>query len=151
MVGAHRKKGHSTKFCCPITKLEQHLLAIIYVDNTDILHMDLTKDKSVEEVLQAIQSSINSWGNLIIVTCGVLQPSKCYYLIISYEWEDGQWRNVNNGLSTICKSYTPHKKTHHTKKTTSFSPPWHFIIRHPHCHPHPPRPPIRQAPHRSWR
>ena len=52
IVGAHGKKGHDIKFYCPITKLEHHLLAIIYVDDTNILHIDLTMDKSVEEVLQ---------------------------------------------------------------------------------------------------
>ena len=54
IVGAHGKKGHGAKFYCPITKVERHLSAIIYVDDTDILHIDLTKDESVEEVLQAM-------------------------------------------------------------------------------------------------
>jgi hypothetical protein len=66
------------------------------VDNTDLLHIDLTKDKSVDEVHNAIQTSINSWGNLLIATGGVLQPSKCFYTIILFEWEKGQWKYVDN-------------------------------------------------------
>ena len=58
IVGAHGKKGHGAKFYCPITKLEHHLSTIIYTDDNDMLHIDLTKDESVEEVLQAMQSSI---------------------------------------------------------------------------------------------
>ncbi len=34
ILRAHRKKGHGAKFLCPITKLQQHLSAILYVDNT---------------------------------------------------------------------------------------------------------------------
>ena len=47
IVGTHGMKGHGTKFYCPITKLEHHISAIISVDYTDILHIDLTKDESL--------------------------------------------------------------------------------------------------------
>jgi hypothetical protein len=43
ILRAHGKKGHGAKFICPITNLQQHLSMILYVDNTDILHLDLTK------------------------------------------------------------------------------------------------------------
>ncbi len=51
---AHGKKGHGAKFYCPITNLLHHLSAILYVDDTDLLHINLTKDESVDEVHQAI-------------------------------------------------------------------------------------------------
>jgi hypothetical protein len=68
ILGAHGKKGHGTKFYCPISKLKQHLSAILYMDDTDILHINLTEDKSVDEVHSAIQHCVNSWGNLLIAT-----------------------------------------------------------------------------------
>jgi hypothetical protein len=79
------KKGHGAKFLCPITKINHHLSAILYVDDTDLLHINLTKDELVEEVHAAIQASINSWGNLLIAMGGALQHSKCFYAIISFE------------------------------------------------------------------
>ncbi len=85
ILGAHGKKGHEAKFYCPITNLQHHLMTILYVDDTDLLHIDLTKDESVDEVHNAIQTSVNSWGNLLIATGGVLQPSKCFYSIILFE------------------------------------------------------------------
>ncbi len=85
ILGAHGKKGHGAKFYCLITNLQHHLLAILYVDDTDLLHIDLTKNKSVDKVHDAIQNSVNSWGNLLIATGGVLQPSKCIYSIILFE------------------------------------------------------------------
>ena len=45
ILGAHGRKGHGAKFICPVTKLEKHLSAILYVDDTDILHIDLTKTR----------------------------------------------------------------------------------------------------------
>jgi hypothetical protein len=96
ILGAHGKKGHGAKFYCPITNLQHHLSAILYVDDTDLLHIDLSKDKSVDEVHNTIQTSINSWGNLLIATGRVLQPNKCFYTIILFEWEKGQWKYANN-------------------------------------------------------
>jgi hypothetical protein len=85
ILKAHGKKVHGAKFLCPITKLAHHLSTILYVDDTDLLHIDLTKDEMVDEVHAAIQDSINSWGNLLIATGGALQPNKCFYSIVSFE------------------------------------------------------------------
>ena len=87
IIGAHGKKGHGAKFICPITHLKQHLLAILYVDDTDLLHIDLSKNGTVDEVHNEIQASVKSWGNLLIATGGVLQPAKCFYSIISFDWK----------------------------------------------------------------
>ncbi len=76
IIRAHRKKGHGAKFYCPITNLKHHLSAILYVNNTNLLHIDLSKDETVKEVHIAIQDSVDSWGNLLIATGGVLQPTK---------------------------------------------------------------------------
>jgi hypothetical protein len=96
ILGAHRKKGHEAKFYCPISNLQHHLSAILYMDNTDLIHINLTKDKSVDKVHDAIQKSVNSWGNLLIATGGVLQLSKCFYSIISFKWINGIWKYANN-------------------------------------------------------
>jgi hypothetical protein len=58
----------------------------MYVEDTNLLHIGLTKNKTVHKVHTAIQRSVNSWGDLHIVTGGALQPSKCFYSIISFEW-----------------------------------------------------------------
>jgi hypothetical protein len=83
ILKAHGKKGHGAKFVCPISKLVSHLSANIYVDDTDLLHINLEEDESVEVVHQAIQATILNWGNLLIATGGTLQPAKCFYSIIS--------------------------------------------------------------------
>jgi hypothetical protein len=127
ILGAHGKKGYGAKFHCPISKLQHHLSAILYVNNTDLLHIDLTKDKSVDKVHSAIQSSVNSWGNLLITTGGVLQPSKCFYFIILFEWENRMWKYSNNSLRGDFGMTVPlpgekealmdHKSVDHAEKT----------------------------------
>ncbi len=46
ILKAHGRIGHGAKFVCPITKLEKHLSAILYAGDTDLLHIDLTKNKN---------------------------------------------------------------------------------------------------------
>jgi hypothetical protein len=127
ILRAHGKKGHSAKFLFSITKLQQHLSAILYVDGTNLLHINLTKDKHVEDVHVAIQESVNSWGNLLIATNLVLQPSKCFYSIILFQWTNGKWKYATNNLRreygiTVplpggSKAAISHKSVCHAKKT----------------------------------
>jgi hypothetical protein len=70
ILKAHGRKGHSAKFVCPITILEKHLSANLYVNDADLLHIGLTKNKTVNKVHAAIQESVNSWGNLLIAMGG---------------------------------------------------------------------------------
>jgi hypothetical protein len=128
ILQAHGRKGHGATFLCPITNLRQHLSAILYVDDTDILHIDLTKDESTHKVHTAIQGSVNSWGNLLIATGGVLQPNKCFFSIISFEWSNGEWRYSKNSTRDDLRITVPlpngssemisHKKVSHAKKNT---------------------------------
>jgi hypothetical protein len=127
ILSAHGKKGHGAKFICPVTKLERHLSAILYVDDTDILHIDLTKDERVDEVHERIQASVNSWGKLLIATGGVLQPQKCFYSVISFDWKNSVWQYAQNATREDLQITVPlpdgssamisHKKVSHAKKT----------------------------------
>jgi hypothetical protein len=107
ILRAHGKKGCGAKFLCPITKLQQYLLAILYVNNTDILHINLTKDESVNDVHTAIQGSGNSWGKLLIATGGVLQPQKCFYSVISFDWKNGEWQYAQNATRDYLRITVP--------------------------------------------
>jgi hypothetical protein len=60
IIGAHGKKGHSILFICPITHLKHHLSAILYVNDTDLLHIDLSKNETVDDVHNEIQASVKN-------------------------------------------------------------------------------------------
>jgi hypothetical protein len=96
ILNAHGKKGHEAKFISLVTKLGKHLSEILYVDDTDILHIDLTQNERVNKVHKRIQESVNSWGNLLIATVGALQPAKCFYSIILLEWDNSACRYALN-------------------------------------------------------
>jgi hypothetical protein len=127
ILKVHGRKGHGAKFVCPITKLEKHFLAIVYVDDTDLLHIDLTKNKMVNKVHTAIQESVNSWGNLLIATDEAIQPSKCFYSIISFDWINNAWKYASNAQKGEFGVTVPlpggemagigHRLVHHAEKT----------------------------------
>jgi hypothetical protein len=81
----------------------------------------------VNEVHQAIQDSVYSWGNLLIATRGVLQPTKCFYSIILFEWKNGAWSYANNArhgefgvkvpLPEGKEAPIAHKQVDHAEKT----------------------------------
>ncbi len=97
------------------------------MDDTDLLHINLMKDKRVEDVHVTIQQSVNSWANLLIATSRVLQPSKCFYSIILFEWTNVKWKYTTNNLYreygiTVplpggSKAAISHKSIGHAEKT----------------------------------
>ncbi len=86
-----KKHGHGAKFVCPISQLNHHLSSVLFVDDNDLLHIRLDREETVAEAHQAIQSSINTWGELLVATGGALKPIKCFYSLISFKWVDGRW------------------------------------------------------------
>jgi hypothetical protein len=66
ILRAHGKKGHGATFRCPITHCSANISAILYIDDTDLLHINFNKDETAEDAHAAIQSSVNSWGNLLM-------------------------------------------------------------------------------------
>ncbi len=68
------------------------------MDNTDLLHINLEEDESVAKVHKSVQASVANWGILFIATVGALQPAKCFYLIILFEWTNGEWSYRDNSI-----------------------------------------------------
>jgi hypothetical protein len=97
MIRAHKRKGHGAKFLCPISKLNCHIAGVIFVDDTDLIHINMYANEGVDETLLHLQESITNWGRLLLATGGALKPCKCFYYLISFEWrEDGSWRYAEN-------------------------------------------------------
>ena len=63
---AHGKKGHSATILCPITNLSATLSAILYVDDTDLLHINLDGNETAGDPHAAIKHSMKSWGDLLM-------------------------------------------------------------------------------------
>jgi hypothetical protein len=100
IIRAHKRKGHGAKFICPITKLKGHIAGVIFVDDTDLIHVNMEVNEDMDETLINLQDSIINWGKLLIATGGALKPCKCFFYLISFEWQqDGSWRYAKNEIN----------------------------------------------------
>ena len=82
ILRAHKAKGHGAQFIAPMSLVRSSLLAIFYVDNTDLLHINMDVEEKIFDVHAAIQRAIENWGRLLIATGGTLKPEKCFYQLI---------------------------------------------------------------------
>ena len=99
ILNAHKEKGHGAQFVCPISRTTGHLAAILFVDDTDIIHVDLRENQLVEEAHASLQESVCNWGQLLMATGGAFKPPKCFFHLISFVWKgSGQWAYAQNEL-----------------------------------------------------
>ncbi len=64
MINGHKRKGHGIYLICPITKKNLHLVGTLFVDDTDLEHLDMNKVETVAEACAALQNSIHNWGRI---------------------------------------------------------------------------------------
>ena len=82
----HKRKGYGAKFLAPISLVKSDLAAILYVDDTDLLHLIMEKIESIDETFEGLQDSVQKWGKLLIATGGALKPPKYFYTLLDFEW-----------------------------------------------------------------
>jgi hypothetical protein len=76
MISAHKRKRHGLHLRSPITNKRIHLAGTLFVDDTDVEHLDLNKSETRDEAHQALQDSIINWGHLLNATSGALKLGK---------------------------------------------------------------------------
>lgn len=97
ILNAHKRKGHGASFVCPISNVNATLAAILFVDDCDLIHIDMNCDDSAFETFEKMQESVLSWGNLLIGSGGSYKPVKCFYHLISFKWDrKGKWLYEEN-------------------------------------------------------
>jgi hypothetical protein len=84
ILWGHGAKGHGAQFIAPMSLVQRSLLAILYVNNTDLLHINMDAEELIDEVHTAIQNAIADWSKLLIATGGSLKPEKCFYHLIDF-------------------------------------------------------------------
>lgn len=79
-------------FMSPFMGEVSRLAAILFVDDCDLLHINMDCEETALETLDEMQMSVRTWGALLI-TLGVLyKPPKCFYHIMLFKWDrTGQW------------------------------------------------------------
>jgi hypothetical protein len=59
ILHAHHNGGHGATFVCPISDVCQHVSCILYIDDSDLLHLDLSQRETPIDTCRALQSSID--------------------------------------------------------------------------------------------
>ena len=75
---AHKMKGHGGHFLFPISNLTGHLAALLFVDDTYLIHINIKAEETVTVSQQAMQDSISNWGQLLIYSGGAFKPTQCF-------------------------------------------------------------------------
>lgn len=92
ILNAHKRHGHGAIFQCPVTKESASFAAILFVDDCDLLHIDMTRDDTALVTFNRMQASVTNWGNLLIGSGGSYKPPKCFHHLISFGWSrTGEW------------------------------------------------------------
>jgi hypothetical protein len=108
IISAHKRKGHGIHLRSPITNKNIHLAGTLFVDDTDVEHLNMNKSETREDTHRALQESIINWGNLLNATGGALKPPKCFYHIISFSWTpDGEWKYDKNETAQALEILVP--------------------------------------------
>ena len=76
VVNAYHRMGHGAKLTSAYTSWMFILAPVMYVDDADLLHWDMSPTTSSEELVQQVQEVTNNWGLPGQATGGVLQPEK---------------------------------------------------------------------------
>ncbi len=96
ILQAHGAKGHGAQFIAPMSQVRRSLSAILYVnDDTNLLHLNMEGDESVQEVHMVLQWSIENWGKLLIAMGGTFKPDKFFFHLLDLVWtKSGGWQYV---------------------------------------------------------
>ena len=60
ILRAHGAKGHGAHFIAPMSHVRSSLSAILYVDDTDLLHLNMDSDETIFETHAALQCAIEN-------------------------------------------------------------------------------------------
>ena len=91
-----QKKGHGGHFVCPISRRTGHLSAILFVEDNNLIYVDMGKNQSADEATYDLQHSIDIWGQLLMASGGSLKPEKCLLYLMLFAWKTDRKRSYES-------------------------------------------------------
>ncbi len=76
--------GHGTEFVGAWLRDALMLAAVLYVDNSDLLHMAKGYPTNAE-FLALVQSATDDWAGLVHASGGSLKPQKCFWYMLGWQ------------------------------------------------------------------
>jgi hypothetical protein len=89
IVDAYKTKGYGAHFMSAWSGILLLPAALLYVDDTDILHMPTNRATSEADFVRRVQMATYYWATLLQATSGSLKPLKCYWYLIAYKFHNG--------------------------------------------------------------
>lgn len=68
-----------------------HYIALMYVDDTDILLTALNDDETIDDVMIRAKKAVKVWNHAVIVSGGAMRADKCYWSAVDFTWTSGRW------------------------------------------------------------
>ncbi len=104
IINAYLRKGHGTRQVSNYSKRTLDLVAVIYMDDTDLPHMTKHVTATATELIEHLQQSTNVWKGLASATRLALKPEKCYAYFMTYMYTKGRasMADITNLPTPIC-------------------------------------------------
>eukprot|EP00956_Cyclotella_meneghiniana_P028760 scaffold67902_cov49-Cyclotella_meneghiniana.AAC.1 len=89
-TNAYKRLGHGIHMQTAISQRLLLLAAIIYVDDTDLLHWGRFYGIDDEEFLADAQAATIDWCMLVQATGGAVKPAKSFWYLLSWRFQRGK-------------------------------------------------------------
>lgn len=76
----------------PISMKDFHLLALMFVYDTDLMEMAQTPEEPESAVFARMQCLASNWAGALCTTGGALKPAKCFWHTLSFTWQRGKYK-----------------------------------------------------------
>jgi hypothetical protein len=80
IVNAYLQDGHGSRTMTSYTFRLFVLPAVLYVDDTDLIHTTALVTATPSELVEQSQILTNAWGGLAIATGASLKPGECLHI-----------------------------------------------------------------------
>ena len=90
VINAYRRMGHGAKLTSAYTARLFLLAAVMYVDDTDLLHLAPKQESTDSELIAHAQKGSTDYGLLVNASGGILKGEKCATYICSYKFPNGR-------------------------------------------------------------
>jgi hypothetical protein len=90
MIEVYKRLGHGSNFVSAWSGDAFFLAAILYVDDSDLLHLSMVASDEDAAFLAQVQEATFDWGGLVQATGGYLKPSKCFWYMLAWRWVRGK-------------------------------------------------------------
>ena len=87
-VNGYRRAGGGAKITSPYFARVFLLAAVMYVDDTDLMHWPEDPNASDEDLIEKVQEELTLWGEIMQSTGAVLKALKSSLFLLAYKWSN---------------------------------------------------------------